>query len=77
MVVVQVLVTVFSVGLVIALTLLPRGNLESIYARPGKPVPWLVIPIVFCIGLYILLATLPLRPDSPALQHDSEHKVPA
>jgi membrane protease YdiL (CAAX protease family) len=64
--VVQVLGTAFSVGLVIALTLASRGNLESIYVRPGKPVPWLVVAMVFFVGLYILLATLPLRPDSPA-----------
>jgi len=64
-VVVQLLGTFFSAGLVIALTLASRGNLGSIYARPGNRGAWLVFAVVFFVGVYVLLATLPLRPDSP------------
>jgi membrane protease YdiL (CAAX protease family) len=65
-VVVQVLETFFGVALVIASTLVTGRGLASVYARPGKRGRWLVVAVIFFVALYVLLATLPLRPDSPA-----------
>lgn len=65
-VVVQLLGTFFAIALVIASTLVTGRGLESVYARPGKPGGWLIFAIVFFVAFYVFIATLPLRPDSPA-----------
>jgi len=65
-VVVQLLGTCFGIALVLASTLVTRRGLGSVYARPGKLGVWLVFSIVFFVAFYAFLASLPLRPDSPA-----------
>jgi membrane protease YdiL (CAAX protease family) len=42
------------------------NDLSSIYVRKGVVGRWFVFAIVFFVVFYVFLASLPLRPDSPA-----------
>lgn len=63
---IQLLETAIAIIPVVAFTLASGNDLRSIYARPGKLGGWFVVAIIFCVAVYFFLATLPLRPDSPA-----------
>ena len=67
-VVIQFLETFIAIIPVVGFTLLSGRDLGSIYAGPGKLGRWLVFAVVFFIAVYLFIATLPLRPDSPAHQ---------
>lgn len=65
-IVIQLLETLIAVVPVIAFTRLSGSDLGSIYARRGKIGAWLAVTVGFFVLFYLFLATLPLRPDSPA-----------
>ncbi|MGN6812163.1 MAG: lysostaphin resistance A-like protein [Thermomicrobiales bacterium] len=65
-VVIQLLETVIAILPVIGFTLLSGRDLGAIYARVGRRGGWLIFALVFFVGFYVYLATLTLRPDSPA-----------
>lgn len=67
-VVVQLLGTIVAIVPVVVLTLASGRDLGSIDARYGKPGRWLALGIIFFVAVYLFVATLPLRPDSPAHQ---------
>ena len=67
-VVVQLLGTLVAIAPVILSTLVTGRGLGSIYATRGTLGRWFVFAILFFIIFYVFLATLPLRPDSPANQ---------
>jgi uncharacterized protein len=67
-VVIQLLETLIAVTLVVVFTLASGRDLGWIYARPGKLGGWLALAVVFFVLFYLFVATLPLRPDSPAHQ---------
>jgi membrane protease YdiL (CAAX protease family) len=64
-VVVQLLEALVAIVPVVGFTRLVGRDLGSIYARPGKRGGWLVFAVVFFVAVYLFIATLPLRPDSP------------
>jgi membrane protease YdiL (CAAX protease family) len=43
-----------------------RRGLGSVYATRGALGRWFIFAVVFFVIFYVFLATLPLRPDSPA-----------
>jgi membrane protease YdiL (CAAX protease family) len=65
-VVVQLLGTVVAIAPVLLSTLVTGRGLGSIYATKGKLGGWFVFAVVFLVAFYVFLATLPLRPGSPA-----------
>jgi uncharacterized protein len=67
-VVVQLLGTLVAIAPVLLSPLVTGRGLGSVYASRGKLGRWLVFAIVFFVLLYVFLATLPLRPGSPAQQ---------
>jgi membrane protease YdiL (CAAX protease family) len=64
--VIQLLETLIAIIPVVVLTLVSGRDLGSIYLRWGKRRGWLVVAIAFFVVFYLFIATLPLRPDSPA-----------
>ena len=64
--VVQVLETAIAIVPVVAFTLLSGQQPGAIYARAGKFGGWLIFASGFLIVFYGYLATLVLRPESPA-----------
>jgi uncharacterized protein len=65
-VVIQLLETAIAILPVIGFTLLSGRDLGTIYARVGRRGGWFSFALVFFVGFYVYLATLTLRPDSPA-----------
>ena len=65
-VIIQLLGSLLGVGSVVVLTKLSGRDLASIYVRIGVIGRWFVFAIIFFVVFYVFLATLPLRPDSPA-----------
>ena len=65
-VVIQLLDSVVAIALVAVLALVSRRGLGSIYVRKGVLGWWFVAALAFFVVFYVFLATLPLRPDSPA-----------
>ena len=65
---IQLLETLLAIVPVVAFTLASGGSLESIYLRPGKLGGWLAFAVAFFVLFFAFVATLPLRPDSPAHQ---------
>jgi membrane protease YdiL (CAAX protease family) len=65
-VVVQLLGTLVAVAPVILSTRVTRRGLGSVYATKGTLGRWFIFAVVFFVIFYVFLATLPLRPDSPA-----------
>jgi len=64
--VIQLLDSLSAIVPIVVLTRLSGSDLGSIYVRKGVLGRWLVFAVVFFVLFYFLLATLPLRPDSPA-----------
>jgi membrane protease YdiL (CAAX protease family) len=67
-VVVQLLGTLVAIAPVLLSTLVTRRGLESVYATKGTLGRWFIFGVVFFFVFYVFLATLPLRPGSPATQ---------
>jgi membrane protease YdiL (CAAX protease family) len=67
-VLVQLLETAIVFGPVLVIARLARLDLRSFYLRATSNGRWLVLAIVFFVGVYAFVATIPLRPDSPAQQ---------
>jgi len=67
-VVVQLLGTLVAIAPVLLSTLVTKRGLGSVYATRGQLGRWFVFAIVFFVLFYVFLATLPLRPGSPAHQ---------
>jgi len=67
-VVIQVLEAAIAIVPVIAFTAASGKDQGSIYARSGKIGGWFAFAIIFFVGFYLFVATLPLRPDSSAHQ---------
>ena len=67
-VVIQLLGTLVAIAPVILSTLVTGRGLGSIYATRGTLGRWFVFAVLFFVIFYVFLATLPLRPDSPAYQ---------
>jgi membrane protease YdiL (CAAX protease family) len=67
-VVVQLLGTLVAIAPVILSTMVTRRGLASVYATSGRLGRWFVFAVVFFVVFYLFVATLPLRPDSPANQ---------
>jgi membrane protease YdiL (CAAX protease family) len=65
-VVIQLLDALSAIVPVILLTWISGRDLGSIYVRKGVLGRWFVFAIVFFVVFYVFLASLPLRPDSPA-----------
>ncbi len=65
-VVIQLLDTLSAIVPVVVLTWIAGHDLSSIYIRKGVLGRWFVFAIVFFVLFYVFLASLPLRPDSPA-----------
>lgn len=65
-VVIQLLDTLSAIIPVIFLTRIWGHDLHSIYIRKGVLGWWLVFAIAFFVVFFVFLASLPLRPDSPA-----------
>ncbi len=65
---IQLLETCIPIVLVIVVTLVSGGDLASIYVQKGLTGKWLVLAIGFFVVFYLLVLTIPLRPDSPARQ---------
>jgi membrane protease YdiL (CAAX protease family) len=65
-VVIQLLESLIGIGSVLVLTRLSGRDLGSIYVRAGVVGRWLAFAVIFSILFYVFLATLPLRPESPA-----------
>jgi uncharacterized protein len=64
--VIQLLDSLSAIVPIVALTMLSGSDLGSIYVRKGVLGRWFVFAVVFFVVFYVFLATLPLRPDSPA-----------
>jgi membrane protease YdiL (CAAX protease family) len=64
--VIQLLDSFSAIVPIVVLTRLSGSDLGSIYVRKGVLGRWFVFALVFFVLFYFLLATLPLRPDSPA-----------
>jgi membrane protease YdiL (CAAX protease family) len=64
-VVVQLVGMLVAILPIILLTKVAGRDLGSIYVRRGKLGGWLGFAIVFFVIIYLFIATLPLRPDSP------------
>jgi membrane protease YdiL (CAAX protease family) len=62
---VDMLVTIIPVLLFAVVT---TGGPGSVYVRKGVLGRWLVAAIAFFVIFFVFVATLPLRPDSPALR---------
>jgi len=67
-VVIQLLGTLVAIAPVMLSTLVTGRGLGSVYATRGTLGRWLVFAVLFFVIFYVFLATLPLRPDSPAMQ---------
>lgn len=67
-VVIQLLDALSAILPVVVLTRISGQDLSSIYVRKGVLGRWFVFAIVFFVMFYAFLASLPLRPDSPARQ---------
>jgi uncharacterized protein len=65
-VIIQLLESLIGAGSVVVLTKLSGRDLGSIYVRTGVIGRWLAFAALFFVVFYVFLATLPLRPDSPA-----------
>ena len=65
-VVIQLLDALSAIVPVLVLTRISGRDLGSIYVRKGVLGRWFVFAIVFFVVFYVFLASLPLRPDSPA-----------
>ena len=65
-VVIQLLDALSAIVPVLVLTRISGRDLGFIYVRKGVLGRWFVFAVVFFVVFYIFLATLPLRPDSPA-----------
>lgn len=65
-VVIQLLDALSAIVPVVVLTRISGGDLSSIYVRKGVLGRWFVFALVFLVTFYLFLASLPLRPDSPA-----------
>jgi membrane protease YdiL (CAAX protease family) len=65
-VVIQLLDALNAIVPVVVLTRISGRDLGSIYVRKGVLGRWFVFAIVFFVVFYVFLASLPLRPDSPA-----------
>jgi uncharacterized protein len=67
-VIIQLLDALSAIVSVVVVTRLSGQDLGSIYVRKGVLGRWFVFAIAFFVVLYVFLASLPLRPDSPARQ---------
>ena len=67
-VIIQLLGTLVAVAPVVLSTLVTGRGLGSVYATRGTFGRWFVFAVVFFVAFYVFLATLPLRPGSPANQ---------
>jgi membrane protease YdiL (CAAX protease family) len=65
-VVIQLLDALSAIVPVVVLTRISGGDLSSIYVRKGVLGRWLAFALVFFVAFFVFLASLPLRPDSPA-----------
>jgi membrane protease YdiL (CAAX protease family) len=65
-VVIQLLDALSAIVPVVVLTRISGQDLSSIYVRKGVRGRWFVFACVFFVVFYVFLASLPLRPDSPA-----------
>ena len=65
-VVIQLLDSLVAIVPIVVLTWISGRSLGSIYIRKGVLGRWLICAIVFFVLFYLFLASLPLRPDSPA-----------
>lgn len=65
-VVIQVLDSLCAIVPIVVLTRASGQDLGSIYIRKGVAGRWLICAVVFFLLFYVFLASLPLRPDSPA-----------
>ena len=65
-VVIQLLDSVVAIVPIVALTRISGRDLGSIFIRKGVAGRWLLCAIVVFVVFYAFLASLPLRPDSPA-----------
>ena len=63
---IQLLDSLSAIVPVVVLTRISGGHLSSIYVRKGVLGRWFVFALVFSVAFYAFLASLPLRPDSPA-----------
>jgi membrane protease YdiL (CAAX protease family) len=64
--IIQLLESLIGVGSVVGLTKLSGRDLGSIYVRAGVIGRWIACAVLFFVVFYVFLATLPLRPESPA-----------
>jgi len=64
--VIQLLDSLSAIVPIVVLTRLSGSSLGSIYVRKGALGRWFVVAVVFFVLFYVFLASLPLRPDSPA-----------
>ena len=62
----QLLETAIAIVPILVLIKLAGLDLGSVYARRGAGGRWLVLAIGVFLALYVFVATLPLRPGSPA-----------
>ena len=63
---IQLLESLIGIGSVVVLTKLSGRDLGSIYVRTGVIGRWFAFAVIFFVVFYVFLATLPLRPESPA-----------
>jgi len=64
--VIQLLDSLSAIVPIVVLTRLSGSDLGSIYVRKGVLGRWFVFAAIFFVLFYFFLASLPLRPDSPA-----------
>ncbi len=64
--VIQLLDSLSAIVPIVVLTRFSGSDLGSIYVRKGVLGRWFVFAVVFFVLFYFFLASLPLRPDSPA-----------
>jgi membrane protease YdiL (CAAX protease family) len=67
-VVIQLLGTLVAIAPVLLSTVVTGRGRGSVYASRGTLGRWFVFAVVFFVIFYVFLATLPLRPGSPANQ---------
>lgn len=67
-VIIQLLATLVAIAPVILSTVMTGRGRASVYATRGTFGRWFLFAVVFFVVFYVVLATLPLRPGSPANQ---------
>ncbi len=65
-VVMQLVDTAIAIVPILVLARLAGLNLDSLYLRKGPGGRWLVFAIAAFLGVYVFIATIPLRPGSPS-----------